>query len=89
MPPSASASAGPPVSRSAPWQAVPTAGGVALTVGSTGGYRTILVGGDPRAKGKLTVTAYGQSRTVAFDERTARTAVVTTVDQTWLPRVSW
>ncbi len=77
------------VSRGAPWQAVPTSGGVGLTAASTGGYRTILVGGDPRAKGKVTVTAHGHKREVAFDERTPRTAVVTTVEQQWLPRVRW
>jgi hypothetical protein len=77
------------VSRGAPWQAIPIDGGVALTLGSTGTYRTILVGGDPRAKGKVTVKAHGRSRDMPFDERTARTAVVTTVDQQWLPFVRW
>lgn len=78
--------AGRVISRAAPWQATPIDGGVALSVASAGTYRTVLLGGDPRVRGKVTVRAYGTAREIAFGPSDPRTALVTRIEEQWLPR---
>ncbi len=79
--------AGRVVTRAAPFGAEPVPGGVALTSGAAGGYRTILLRGDAAARGSVRVRAHGNVREVAFGGQSPRTVLRTTIEEQWRPRV--
>lgn len=77
------------VSRAAPFGAETVTGGIALGTVGAGTYRTVLVGGDPAARGKVHIRAHGSAREVPFEPASARTALRTTVEQRWRPRIMY
>ncbi len=61
------------ISRAAPFGAVPGGDGLALLTAGTGTYRTLLIGGDPGARGRVTLDVYGKRAVFRFDGGPART----------------
>lgn len=76
------------VSRAAPFGAEPVVGGLALGAAGEGTWRTVLLEGDADARGTVRVRVHGNVREVPFTG-SARTVLVTRVEQRWRPTAVW
>jgi Ca-activated chloride channel family protein len=77
------------LSRAAPFGAIPRDGGLALLSAGAGGYRTLLLGGDPRARGHVVLDVFGKRGVFPFEGGELRTVATTRIEErrTWRPRV--
>jgi hypothetical protein len=79
------------VSREAPFGAVPRDAGLALLAAGAGTYRTLLLGGDRRARGSVRLDVHGKRGVLAFavERGRLRAASTTRIEETrtWQPCV--
>jgi Ca-activated chloride channel family protein len=69
------------LSRAAPFATVPHEGGLALLVAGAGTYRTLLHGGDPRARGRVRLDVHGKQAVFPFDGGDLRTVATTRIEE--------
>lgn len=69
------------VSRAAPFGAIPADFGLALLSAGPGAYRTLLLGGDPRARGRVRLDVHGHRAVFRFEGGALRTVAATTITE--------
>jgi Ca-activated chloride channel family protein len=69
------------VSRAAPFGAIPGDAGLALLSAGSGTYRTLLLGGDPRARGRVRLDVHGKRAAFPFESGELRTVVTTQIEE--------
>jgi Ca-activated chloride channel family protein len=77
------------ISRAAPFGAVPSDAGLALLTAGAGTYRTLLLGGDARARGRVRLDVHGKRAVFPLEGGELRSLATTHIEeeQTWKPRV--
>jgi Ca-activated chloride channel family protein len=82
-------SSGRVVSRAAPFDGIPEDTGLTLLSAGAGTYRTLLLGGDPRARGRVRLEVHGKRAVFPFEGGQIRTVATTRIEEkrTWEPWV--